>query len=405
MPGTTMPAWQGVLTDEEIRAVTQYIKAFSRRFERETPAVVEVGSKVEATSESIARGAELFAGLEAECVKCHGPAGRGDGPSANELTDDFDNVILPADLTMPWLFRGGSTVDDIYMRLKTGLTGSPMPAYAAVLPDEDLWHLANYVDSLAPDAPPELQAAMTAVSIQGAIPTDATDEAWQNATEYYYPLVGQVMREPRHYTPSIQGIWVRALYNENEIALLLQWHDRFEDTGANGQPADALAIQFPTELPAGDERPYFVLGDAANPVNLWLWSAATGIVEERNGRGVGTDTAQATQNAQGTASLSDGEYTLIVRRALNTGDAEDIQFEPGRFIPIAFMAWDGWRGEEGATGAITPWHLIYLQQPVPPATYAWIPAAVLLTAVAEGGIVWAVRRSAARRKAFGQAEG
>ncbi|MGH9201787.1 MAG: ethylbenzene dehydrogenase-related protein, partial [Vicinamibacterales bacterium] len=207
----------------------------------------------------------------------------------------------------------------------------------------------------------------------------------------------------------VTGVWVRALYNESELALSLRWHDRFQDTGAEGKPADALAVQFPAQLPAGDERPYFVFGDAAHPVNLWVWSAATNpsaeftlseaevlrasAVEERNGTGADAVTAQSTQNAQGTASFADGEYALVVRRALDTGDAEDIQFEPGKFIPIAFMAWDGWRGEQDAAGAISSWNLIALEQPAPIVNFAWVPVAVIVTAVLEWWIVRAVRRA------------
>ena len=414
MPGTMMPAWKGVLTVEEMTAVAQYLKGFARRFERETPQAVAAAAKVQSSAESIARGQELFAGQAAECVKCHGQAGRGDGPSADELTDDFGSVIVPADLTMAWLFRGGPTADDIHMRLLTGLTGSPMPSYADVLTPEQVWDLANYVDSLSPDAAPEPQASITAFRVQGAIPADPNAAEWQGAAEYFYPLVGQIMREPRNYTPSVSGVWVRALYNESELALRVKWHDRFQDVGAEGEtspsggkPADALAVEFPAQLPTGDpaergaggERPYFVFGDSTHPVNLWYWSAATNAVEERNARGAGSVTSQATQNAQGMASFTDGENALIVRRALNTSDAEDVQFETGEFIPIAFMAWDGWQGEQDANGAISSWYLIYLEKPVPPINYIWIPVAVIVTGLLEWLIVWAVRRGQRKREA------
>ena len=400
MPGTSMPAWKGVLSDDEIRAVAVYLKTFSRRFEREQPQPLSAGTKVAASPESMARGRQILEGRAAECVKCHGNAGRGDGPSADELTDDFGNVIVPADLTTPWLFRGGATVDDIYWRLKTGLTGSPMPSYADVLSNEQMWDLANYVDSLGLDTPPELQPAITAFRVQGAIPADANAPEWQNVKEYYYPLIGQIMREPRNYTPSIKGVWVRALHNENELALRVRWHDRFQDAGTDGRPVDALAVQFPAGLPEGGERPYFVFGDSAHRVNLWMWSAATnpstalraGTVEERHASGAGTAAPQATQNAQGAAAFADGEYTLIVRRALSTGDAEDTPFEMGRFIPIAFMAWDGWRGEQDAAGAISSWQLIYLEAPAPVTNFIWIPVAVVATAALEWWIVRAVRR-------------
>src|SRR3990172_8131223 len=68
MPGTSMPAWKGVLSDDEIRAVAVYLKTFSRRFEREQPQPLAAGSKVAASPESVARGREILEGRAAECV-------------------------------------------------------------------------------------------------------------------------------------------------------------------------------------------------------------------------------------------------------------------------------------------------------------------------------------------------
>jgi DMSO reductase family type II enzyme heme b subunit len=399
MPGTTMPGWEGVLSDAEIQAVAEYVKTFSRRFEREQPAAVAVGAIVPSSPESIARGKELFMGTEAECHKCHGVAGRGDGPSADELTEDsFGDVIVPADLTMPWLFRGGPTVDDIYMRMKTGMTGGPMPSYADVLSDDDLWRIANYVDSLAPDAPPEPEPLLVAARSQaGSIPDDPQAEAWQAAQEQYVPLFGQVMREPRNYTPSISGVWVSVLYDDRELALRLRWNDRFSDSGADGSPADGLAVQFPASLPETDERPYFVFGDASHPVNLWVYDAGVDAPEERTAAGTSSAAPQAGQDlSPSAASYADGEYTLILRRALQTGDAQDIQFETGKYIPVAFAAWDGWQQEQLASGAISTWLMVYLAKPTPVAAFAWVPAAMLAMALFEAGGLWAVRRSAGR---------
>ena len=51
--------------------------------------------------------------------------GRGEGSSAPDLTDDLGFPIRAADLSEPWNFNGGPTVDDIYMRMRTGLDGTP----------------------------------------------------------------------------------------------------------------------------------------------------------------------------------------------------------------------------------------------------------------------------------------
>ena len=88
-----------------------------------------------------------------------GQQGRGDGNSAPTLKDDWDHPIRAADLSASWKFRGGSTVEEIYARLKTGLDGTPMPSFQEaienkLITDEQLWHVAQYVRSLSPEEPP-----------------------------------------------------------------------------------------------------------------------------------------------------------------------------------------------------------------------------------------------------------
>ena len=68
------------------------------------------------------------------------------------LQDDWGHDVHAPNLTEPWSFRGGRTSADIYMRLKSGINGTPMPSFADTAKDEDLWHVANYVVSLARQA-------------------------------------------------------------------------------------------------------------------------------------------------------------------------------------------------------------------------------------------------------------
>lgn len=391
MPGTTMPAWGEILSPDELQAVAGYLKGFSRRFERETPEPVPVAPAPGSSEERIERGAQLFSGAEAECAKCHGLAGRGDGPSAGELMDDFGQPILPADLSAPWYFRGGPSAGDIYLRLKTGLTGSPMPSYAEVLSDDELWDLAYFVDSLAEDQAPQTQPFILAARVDGPLPTTAADPSWQQAEASFYPLVGQLMREPRNFTPRIQEIWVRALHNGSELALRLEWHDRFAD---QGQSPDSIAIEFPAELFENDERPYFVFGEPGKPVNLWVWDAGSNTIEEQTSEGVGSRAAQPSQSLTGRVEYEAGQYTLVVARSLATSNDADLQIPQGEFVPIAFAAWDGASGEQAESGAIGSWQVIYLEEPVPLLGYAWVPAAVLAAAGLEWGIARRVRNSA-----------
>ncbi len=147
MPGTSMPAWQGILSDAQIWQLVDYIKGFSEDF-ADYPAEQQflIDGLPDATPESIARGAEVY--VKAECAKCHGESGHGNGPSAAEQEDEWQNKIWPADLTQPWALRGGSTAEDLYRTLTTGVNGTPMPSFSDAWAHEDLAHLANYRHSI-----------------------------------------------------------------------------------------------------------------------------------------------------------------------------------------------------------------------------------------------------------------
>jgi putative copper export protein/mono/diheme cytochrome c family protein len=83
---------------------------------------------------SVSRGAPLYA---ANCTRCHGAGGRGDGPLASTLP------IRPADLTEPHLFA--HEVGDIYWWVSHGLDNGVMPGFAAKLTPDQRWDVINFV--------------------------------------------------------------------------------------------------------------------------------------------------------------------------------------------------------------------------------------------------------------------
>jgi cytochrome c oxidase cbb3-type subunit 2 len=145
--GTAMPGWQKLLSEADIRAVVAYIKTFSTRFANEAPQLIVPGPPQPASPTSVARGAEVYETLQ--CVKCHGVDGRGTGAIATSFEDDWGQPLPAADLTEPWTFRGGPSSSDIYMRFRAGMSGTPMPSFKDTASDADMWHLANFVVSLA----------------------------------------------------------------------------------------------------------------------------------------------------------------------------------------------------------------------------------------------------------------
>ena len=131
---------------------------------------------------SIEKGKQLFIGDVATCAKCHGPNADGNGvqpPDFDDWTKDWTarirlNPLAPQTL-LPLMargglkpqplkprnlveghFRGGREPEDLYRRIKQGIPHAPMPAAAMAasegavgLTEDDVWHLVNYILSIA----------------------------------------------------------------------------------------------------------------------------------------------------------------------------------------------------------------------------------------------------------------
>ncbi|HEX6306620.1 MAG TPA: c-type cytochrome [Longimicrobiales bacterium] len=405
MPGTAMPAWPK-LSREQKQGLVEYLKTFSRFFESEgTPEPLEIGRATGRSEEAIAEGRELFDRLE--CWKCHGQTGRGDGPSAPTQEDDNGWPIRPADLTQNWRFNGGGTVEDIYMRLRSGLDGTPMPSSsdllaANVITEDQLWNIAHYVRSLSPEDAPEPQEVVRAVLRAGDLPATPDDEAWADVPAFYIPLVGQIIRTPRWFSPTVTTVWVQAVHNREELALRFVWSDPSRSPDPAWEPwrariaevmepkdaapdagplSDAFAVQLGSMSPQGD-MPYFLMGSAQNPVHLWRWRSDDSI-EELTARGL--DQLEPLASSAGVVSGSavhvDGQWQLVLRRALDSADETRPSLGEGVPIPIAFYAWDGSNGEAGSRGAIGSWYFLFLEQPASAAVWIVPITTILITAL------------------------
>src|SRR5262245_53943466 len=144
---SAMPGWQSLLPDDDIRAVVEYVKTFSPRFKSEQPIAIETAAVVPSSAQSITRGSAVYGKLQ--CGKCQGTDGDGTGAAATSFEDDWGQALSAADLTEPWTFRGGSTSNEIYMRFRAGMSGTPMPSFKDAASDGEMRDLANYVVSLA----------------------------------------------------------------------------------------------------------------------------------------------------------------------------------------------------------------------------------------------------------------
>jgi mono/diheme cytochrome c family protein len=146
--GTSMSSLRTTLSHQQRLDVIAYIKSFSPRFAAEKPEPpITIPPEPPYTPKSVERGAALY--RRVNCAQCHGDGGEGDGPSADDLTDDWGEPIVPYDLTEGHL-KCGDSARELYQVFMVGLDGTPMPSFADSISREDAWDLVHFIQSLSP---------------------------------------------------------------------------------------------------------------------------------------------------------------------------------------------------------------------------------------------------------------
>jgi DMSO reductase family type II enzyme heme b subunit len=445
LTGTSMVGWSELLTDAQISDLVLVIKKFDisgtwapedaedEKFDDEGhylgPDFISVmaqeptDGRVPYAAESLSLGKEVY---EENCRKCHGEAGRGNITSGELLEDDHGYRTWARDLTQPWTWRmtegvpgndeqsRAETIRNIYTRLSVGMPGTPMPAHRAADAEEedainleDRWHVANYTFSLRSDtSAPGERAVIEAVEVANELPSGADDEIWQKAPATTLRLVPNIIKEERLFTPLNDAITVRVLYNESEIAFLLEVNDRTESRP--GGPvvsqlpdenvpmySDAFAIQFPKEgayTTAPVEKPQYRHGDSGHPTTIWYWNAgsvdppiepqatlldATGSDNKLIARASSSDFV-----ARG--NWQDGRWRVLMARPLSSNGSPDLIFRKGQFIPMSFANWDGNNGEVGSKHTLTTWFWLLLPPDINYTMVRGVPLGITLTTFLAG---------------------
>lgn len=447
MPYTSMPAWP-TLTDQEVSDLARFLTTFSPDFSQpdKAPKPVELPGAPKVTQESVALGKKLYD--ETGCVKCHGTLGRGDGPSAPTLVDDWGHPIRPADLTQSWTFRGGGTREDIFRSMSTGLNGTPMPGFLDALQPEQRWAIADFIESLSGTTGPAYSNLVVAKHVQDPIDLAKGTASFATAATARFPIVGQIIEPGRSFHPPATSVTVQAIYDAESIAFLVRWHDMNPDKAgkngpalpvpvaeedaappsaaapAAGQPADpfaeqaapsvpvsefsdAVAIQLPSQAPAGARKPYFVFGDGQNPVDLWFFDLAGQAPLQFTGKGSAEITANDTGDVTGVASYDQGEWSVVFKRPRRA--TSGVTFTPGEFMPIALSVWDGLSRERGNRRGLTVWNSLYMEpEVVPSAAGPMVKTALIILALELaiiGWVRWRASTTSARMRAAGATAG
>ncbi|RMH09829.1 MAG: hypothetical protein D6704_00585, partial [Nitrospirae bacterium] len=447
LPGSVMPSWEGVLSEQQRRDVVAFIvtelvrdrKFDDTEFETFTALQLDTIKPIPPSPESVKKGAVLF--KEKKCVECHGLEGRGDGNPIN-LKDDWGFPIQPRNLHKCWNIRGNRrdpyNPKNIFRTFSTGLNGTPMPSFADNTTIEERWHLANFVISLCErdehGNPLEIDRATNRPKINPvipakfvrSIPSDPQAAEWKGVPKRYIALGGQISHKPRNFVSlNVDDLWVRVLYNQQEVAFLLQWDDRIKDmsleplpwkptevnlekygvvdppsrtgssqltspekaalqeyavieahTGEEGSLAkrqhtyptynDAVALQFPVFWKGSNGQPQFThyfWGDPKHPADLIKWSA-DGRLAAYKATGWNHDFEERSFTKRLKllyAGWKNGRWTVIISRPLSGDPRDTAALEPRGLIPTVFFVWDGHNGDAGRKMLVSPYYFLFLQ--------------------------------------------
>jgi len=419
MPGSSMPSWE-IMNPEQRWALVHYVRHLTGVSEPiDQASIIPVPPETPNTPEGVARGREIFAQA---CASCHGPQGRGDGQQA--MTDNLGYPIKPRDLTAG-VFKGSSESRELYNRIVAGLPGSPMPSFAGVYTDEQLWDLIHYVQSLVPPGVEDrvrLHARIIrARKVRGDIPLDPSAKPWETVPPAYVAVTPLWWRDQR-----TEGIEVKALHNGKELAFHLSWDDQTLDhsTLTPQSFSDGVAVQFSLE----PDPPFFGMGDAEGAVAIWHWKASwqedlkawrdveaaypyavvdwypgqrdyrhgepfevsqaktasqdpqlmggwgaenslsnphrTSAAEEALAKGLGTLTSRppALQRVQAKGMWQDGRWQVVLHRPLTPNEENDLKLKPGQEVSVAFAVWDGHAADRDGQKSVSIWNRLSLER-------------------------------------------
>lgn len=238
---------------------------------------------------------------------------------------------------------------------------------------------------------------------------DPSAKLWNDVKGQQITLMAQPMVPPRPKTTATAGVTVQSAHDGKWIAFRLRWKDTEKnEAGRLGEFSDAVAIQFPVK--SNDSPPPIFMGAKDNPVHIFHWRAQyqrdqekgkpemkdlypnmsvdmypmeyadsghlKAITEERRevfspgkvegnpqsfrklavdeifAEGFSTSSVSASHEAVGFGTWEKGEWTVVISRPLNEGEAGSV-LHPGGNSFMGFAVWQGALGEVGSRKSIT----------------------------------------------------
>lgn len=417
MPGSAMPSWSW-MDEDDLHALAQHVRELAVRgvyeelramdpdqTEEELRArarrrlvpgpLVPVGATAAATPAIIETGRKAFV---ASCATCHGEDGKG---RKDVLRPDEDGVRNWARDFTAGVLKGGASHEEIAKRLQVGIHGTAMPATA--LSQDQRLALITYVRHLIPtgaeDRLVQRRETIFAPRVDGDL-AQLESAAWEAAPEVRLAMAPLWWKDG-----AVLGARVAALHDGETLALRIRWQDASADGPKKNMPvyADAVAVQLSTE-----EHPaFFGMGHRGGPTNIWHWramyvfdaedmDALVSLLPHRVGdwlTGVGTKRVPFYQFVDaplavsgetvavrpagmrvreqqeglptwiaGDAAWADGEWRVVLRRALEPSSLRELPLRPGTRTSINFAIWDGALRDLRGQKSVTIWHELAIQE-------------------------------------------
>jgi len=386
--GTAMPAWGGILSDEVIDSLVAYIKTFSYRFGMELPKrKIIIGVEPPFDDLSIEHGKKIY--KELHCGKCHGESGEKEGELSKLLKSFQGAKWFVYDLSRTSYYKGGSSGDEIYRTLTTGLDGSPMNAYDYIS-DFERWNLVHYLQSLHHAKRKRTFSNTRKIKskfIDNPITIDLDESFWEKALETrinIWPL--RARKNP------FKELLIRSVYSKEKIGIKLKWKDLTADGILNNHYVDQAAIQFAVNFSEIQNSPFYGMGEKGKMVNIWHWKAdvrqkifkskklrkkgaveipdsmkgmfvnpfTESSVEEMNSNGVGSLTVQplSDQKLEGKGYWNNGYWNVVFIRNLKALNKWDIDFSGKDQVVLAFAVWDGKKKDMNSKKLVSFWNVL-----------------------------------------------
>jgi len=232
---------------------------------------------------------------------------------------------------------------------------------------------------------------VTAKLIHESPPIDPSSPLWDQAPEEEFAMSPQVHWDPRIFSVTVKAIKIRALQDGHQLAVRLEYADPIQN------PGDAVALEFPV----GNKHAHFAHAQQmaqveSGEVNIWYKKASNDQPTDMNAHGFKTLQAQdqAQQNVTGKSVWKDGVWRVTMVRSLTDPYAEDVQFMPGKFVQIAFAAWDEANREQGAQKAVTSWWWFFIEPPPNRMILVYTGLVIIGVVIVEAAVVRRIRRKA-----------